>query len=97
MIVGACVAIQPLIIKYIVDSGITNEALDNQQKLQTVGLLCMVYLLLSLGRVSAWGIGLKFMLVALEGSLFNLRSKFFSHVQSMCMRFYDKTSAGGNL
>lgn len=94
VIVGSCVAIQPLIIKYIVDSGITNEALNNQQKLQTVGIFCGVYMLVSLGRISSWGIGLKFMLVALEGSLFNLRSKFFSHVQSMCMRFYDKTSAG---
>lgn len=34
------------------------------------------------------------MMKSLEGSLFNLRSHFFKHVQHMCMRFYSSVSVG---
>lgn len=94
LIVGACVAIQPLIIKYIVDEGIANEALQGVDKIRHVAILCIVYVFVSACRVIFWHQGYKKMSWALEGSLFNLRSKFFSHVQSIGMKFYQKTSAG---
>ena len=48
---GVCVALQPLVIKYVVDSGITNEALNNDQKLRYVLFMCCVYVLLSAFRI----------------------------------------------
>lgn len=94
VIVGVCVACQPLIIKYIVDNGISNHALSPKDKLSFVSLMCIVYLVFGATRIFMWRLGFKKMMEALEGSLFNLRSHFFNHVQHMCMRFYNKVSVG---
>ena len=94
LIVGAFVAVQPFIIKYIVDDGIANEALVGNDKIRYVAIMCAVYLLVSGGRVFCWFFGFSKMSKALEGSLFNLRTKFFSHIQTIGMKFYQSTSAG---
>lgn len=94
LIVGAFVAIQPLIIKFIVDEGIANEALQGSEKIKHVAIMCMVYLIVSGARIFVWGLGYKRIYAALEGALFNLRSKFFAHIQAVGMKFYEKTSAG---
>lgn len=94
VLVGICVACQPLIIKYIVDDGIANESLLPKEKLSFVGIMCIVYLIFSCGRILMWRIGFSNMMKALEGSLFNLRSHFFKHVQHMCMKFYSTVSVG---
>ena len=94
VVVGVCVALQPLVIKYIVDDGISNEALSANEKIRFVIGMCIFYLVLAASRISLWRLAFINMLKSLEGSLFNLRSHFFAHVQHMCMRFYDKTSVG---
>lgn len=94
IIVGVCVALQPLVIKYIVDDGISNNALSPDGKIKYVLGMCLVYLILAATRISLWRLAFINMLKSLEGCLFNLRSHFFAHVQHMCMRFYDKTSVG---
>lgn len=94
LIVGAFVAIQPLIIKYIVDEGIANEALQGNEKIKHVAIMCVVYLIVSGARILVWGRGYKRIYAALEGALFNLRSKFFAHIQAVGMKFYEKNSAG---
>ncbi len=94
LLVGVFVAIQPLVIKYIVDSGISNDALEGNEKIRVVGMLCSLYILISIARVSIWRMGFNKMFRLLEGSLFNLRSEFFSHVQHIGMKFYESTSAG---
>lgn len=94
IIVGVCVALQPLVIKYIVDDGISNNALSPDGKIKYVMGMCIVYLILAATRISLWRLAFINMLKSLEGCLFNLRSHFFAHVQHMCMRFYDKTSVG---
>lgn len=93
-LVGVCVAFQPLIIKWIVDDGISNAALSSADKIRFVASMCAVYLLLAAGRIFIWRFAFINMLKSLEGSIFNLRSHFFSHVQHLCMRFYDSTSVG---
>ena len=94
LIVGAFVAIQPFIIKYIVDDGIANDALVGNDKIRYVAMMCLVYVLVSGGRVFCWYFGFQSMTRSLEGSLFNLRTRFFSHIQSIGMKFYQSTSAG---
>lgn len=93
-LVGVCVAIQPLVIKWIVDDGISNTAIENADKIKFVGVMCLFYLTLSVIRISLWRVVFINLLKSLEGVLFNLRSEFFSHVQNMCMRFYQSTSVG---
>ena len=94
MVVGVFVALQPLVIKWIVDDGISNNALDNSQKLKFVIEMCILYLIFSFGRVGFWATAYLNILKTLEGILFSIRSKFFAHVQNMCMRFYEKISVG---
>ncbi len=94
LIVGVFVAAQPFIIKYIVDEGIANEKLLGMDKIRYVAMMCAVYILISGSRVLLWQEGYRKMLSSLEGSLFNLRTKFFSHVQGIGMKFYQSTSAG---
>lgn len=93
-LVGICVALQPLVIKWIVDDGITNDALASGDKIRFVASMCLIYLLLAAGRITIWRVAFINMLKSLEGSIFNLRSHFFSHVQNLCMKFYDTTSVG---
>lgn len=94
LVVGVFVAGRPLIIRYIVDNGIANDALAPKEKIQLVGWLCMLYIGLSVGQVVVWRWGFSRMFRALEGTLLNLRSKFFSHVQNLGMSFFENTSAG---
>lgn len=91
---GITVACQPLVLKYVFDNGIGNEAFSNYQKLHAVVFWSVIYLLLSGSRIGAWAVAYSNMLKSVEGFLFNIRSKFFIHIQSLCMRFYDKTSSG---
>ncbi len=94
LLVGVCVAVQPLVIKFIVDNGIANESLIESEKIRYVGTLCTLYIALAVSRVFIWRAGFSKMFRTLEGALFNLRSQFFSHVQQMGMKFYESTSAG---
>ena len=94
MVVGVFVALQPLVIKWIVDDGISNSALNNSEKLQFVVKMCLLYLFFSFSRVGFWATAYLNILKTLEGILFSIRSKFFAHVQNMCMRFHEKTSVG---
>ena len=108
MITGACVALQPLVIKYVVDSGIGSEpvtflgetvlAFDDatawEVRLQFIAALALFYVFISFARVYTWRFGYKNILKMQEGTLFNLRSSFFGHVQRMCMHFRDKNSSG---
>jgi len=94
LIVGAFVAIQPFIIRFIVDEGIENDALVGMDKIRYVAMMCAVYVIVSASRVLLWQAGFFKMQRALEGSLFNLRTKFFSHVQNIGLKFYQNTSAG---
>ena len=105
MFTGLCVAMQPFIISFIIDSGISGKPLQlfgltlwssdpMQGNLYLVLLLCLVYLVFSVLRMTTWAVALSNMVRALEGTLFDLRSRFFGHVQRMCMRFYDRNSSG---
>ena len=90
---GIMVATQPLIIKYIVDDGITAN-LNNDSKLKIVIGYCVLYVLISFCRVTSWGIAAHSMYKLMEGTLSNLRNDFFSSVQNLSMSFYDKTASG---
>ncbi len=92
--VGIFISLQPLVIKWIVDDGISNSALGSSEKLAFVIKMCCLYVLLSFLRMFFWTVSLWNIQKTLEGTLFSIRSKFYSHVQSMCMRFYEKTSVG---
>ena len=94
LIVGVFVAIQPFIIKYIVDDGIAKETLQGLDKIRYVAMMCVVYIVVSASRVLLWQAGFFKIQRALEGSLFNLRTKFFAHVQGIGMKFYQSVSAG---
>lgn len=90
---GIMVALQPLVIKYIVDDGILAD-IPNYDKLRVVGFLCVLYILLSFLRISSFGVATNAMHKLMEGTLCNLRNAFFAKVQNLSMSFYDKTASG---
>lgn len=94
MIHGVILAVQPTIVKYIVDEGISNTELTASLRMKTALFWAFIYAAVSYMRIPTWGIGYKCALKGIEGILFNIRSKFFNHIQSLCMRFYDTSSAG---
>lgn len=94
MFTGFFVAVQPLVIKYIVDNGISNTSLQNDQKMLVVITYCIVYLLATAGRIVSWLIAHFNLLKSLEGAMFELKYDLFDHVQHLCMKFYDSTASG---
>ncbi len=94
MLTGIGVALQPLIIKFIVDQGILNTTADSTYRLRTVVIFSAAYVGLGLMRIGFWSIGYHNMLKALEGFLFEIRSQFFRHVQGLCVRFHEEVSSG---
>ncbi len=92
-ITGIMVALQPLVIKYIVDDGIM-APLESSQKLKTVSLFCAIYIGASFVRIASFGVATRSMHKLMEGTLFNLRNSFFESVQRLSMSFYDKTASG---
>ncbi len=99
-IAGIGVALQPLVIKYIIDSGIGDQAffghlIEGYDKKLLFVIICAVYyVLLSGARILSWRMGMRANLRIIEGSLFDLRSDLFDHIQNLCMRFYDSTPSG---
>lgn len=94
LFVGTCLAIKPILIKYIIDDGISNTAISDIERFRTAAFYCFAYIAVQILQMLSWGVAYKNMLVGIEGFLFKMRSLFFEHVQTLCMRFHDKNSAG---
>ncbi|MBQ4518966.1 MAG: ABC transporter ATP-binding protein [Clostridia bacterium] len=94
VITGITVAIQPLVIRYIVDEGISAVHKSNNTRLYVAGVFCLLYVVVSLLREGSWALGYKQTLKALEGAIFKIRSSYFYHVEHLCMRFHERMSAG---
>lgn len=94
VLTGVTVAIQPLVIKYIVDNGISNTAAPPEERLNIAAIFCLIYVGISILRVLFWAFGYRHALKALEGLVFRIRAKFFYHVEHLCMSFHEKNSAG---
>lgn len=93
LLTGVAVAIQPLMIKYIVDDGI-NADLPVDLKIKTILGFCLIYVILSFSRIALFGVAANSMYKLMEGTLSNLRNSFFAKVQDLSMSFYDKTASG---
>jgi len=94
VLTGVVVAIQPLVIKYIVDNGIANTAVEPFERLKIAAFYCLIYIIASMLRVGFWAFGYNQTIKALEAVVFKMRSSFFYHVEHLCMRFHEKISTG---
>jgi len=92
--VGVCVALQPLVIKQIVDNGIDNNALQNYEKLQFVLLFSCIYVLMGAIRLFLYRKALRRLLKSVECALRDLKSRIFDHVEHMGLRFHSEVSVG---
>jgi ABC-type multidrug transport system fused ATPase/permease subunit len=91
---GIFMAIQPVSVKFIIDSGLNRPDSTTEQKLSWAMVFVGVYLLAGILRMVSYFIGLKSMITATEGLIFEIRSRFFRHIQRLCFKFHDKTSSG---
>jgi ABC-type multidrug transport system fused ATPase/permease subunit len=94
LLVGAAVALQPLVIKFIVDDGINRPHSAPSEKIRWALIFVGLYILLSYFRIYVWMAGYRILVKVLESFLFTLRSRFFRHVQGLCFRFHDQVSSG---
>jgi ABC-type multidrug transport system fused ATPase/permease subunit len=94
IIVGVAVAIQPLVIKFIIDNGITRANASPKQKLLYSLLFIGIYFAVSGIRVSVWTVGYRRLINTIQQLLFAIRSRFFRHVHALCFRFHDSVSSG---
>ncbi len=92
-LVGIAVALQPLVIKFIVDEGINRPGTPSE-RFTAAMLFIGLYLFLSLFRITVWTAGYRKLVAAVEGFLFEIRIRFFRHIQHLCFRFHDNTSSG---
>lgn len=93
-IAGICVALQPLVIKHIVDKGISNDALADNEKLRLVLFMCGVYVLMGIIRLMVYRKGYRLLLNSIESGLRSLKSRVFDHVEHMGLRFHSEVSVG---
>lgn len=99
LLTGIGVAVQPLLIKWIVDDGILRkgaggELLAADVRIRWALVFSAVYAGVGLLRVVIWRFGYVRMIATIEGLLFDLRSRFFRHIQHLCLRFHDKVGSG---
>ncbi len=94
VMVGVCLAMKPILVKLIIDDGITNTALADIDRFKAAAFYCILYIAFQMVQMATWGVAYRNLLIGIEGFLFNMRSMFFEHVQSLCMRFHDKNSSG---
>jgi ABC-type multidrug transport system fused ATPase/permease subunit len=98
-LVGFGVALQPICIKWIIDSGFMRKGIDGtlapastrmHYALGFIGL----YVFLSLFRVGVWTFGYRHLVYLMEALFCRLRGRFFRHVQGLCFRFHDQVTSG---
>jgi ABC-type multidrug transport system fused ATPase/permease subunit len=99
MFVGVAVALQPIVPKYIIDSGILRETAEGvyapaEVRLRYALAFVGLFIFLSFFRMAVWLFGRRYMVRAVEGFLCHLRNRFFRHVQGLCFRFHDEVSSG---
>lgn len=93
MLVGIAVALQPILIKFIVDDGINRDGPPGE-RLRYAAVFTGLFLFASVFRMTVWRVGYRRMVQAIEGSLVTLRTDFFRHVQFLCFRFHDQVPSG---
>ncbi|MDA3962658.1 MAG: ABC transporter ATP-binding protein [Planctomycetota bacterium] len=98
VVVGAAVAAQPLIVRWLIDDGIQRPVSNGSdpiaERLYWTGLWVGAFLLASAIRIVLWSIGYRIMVASVERGLQQLRSHLFAHLQGLCLRFHDKRPSG---
>lgn len=94
VLVGVFQAIKPIMVKHIIDDGISNLQNLPAIRMEIAAIFSAGYIIAHSMQMLLWGFAYRSLLVGIEGFLFNIRSKFFCHIQNLCMRFYDKNSSG---
>jgi ABC-type multidrug transport system fused ATPase/permease subunit len=91
---GVGLALQPIIVKYIVDQGLSRPGATPSERFHYAMIFVGIFLTMSIVRVISWMFGYRSLMNMLEGFLFSVRSRFFRHVQNLCFRFHDQVSSG---
>lgn len=99
LVVGAAVAIQPLMIKWIIDSGIllelpSGELAPMESRLRSAIWFVGIFVFVSTARILIWRFGYRYLIEAVEGFVFQLRSNVFQRTQNQCLRFDEQISSG---
>ncbi|HXX67263.1 MAG TPA: ABC transporter ATP-binding protein [Polyangiaceae bacterium] len=92
---GGAMALQNLYPKWFFAQVIEPQGLGLGERWRRVAMLAVGYLAVSVVmRMGFWHVGYRFFTWARERIVFGLRSKFFRHVNHMCLRFHGEHSSG---
>jgi ABC-type multidrug transport system fused ATPase/permease subunit len=92
---GIAVALQTLAPKYLIDSVLAPAGLTPEARLFRLGALLFVYLVGALIlRMAAWYGAYKVWTNVREQITGELRTRFFEHINQLCLRFHGRHSSG---
>ncbi len=92
---GFAIAFQTMAPQYLMDHILTAKDLSRAQQFERMGGLLAVYLFLAVVmRMWAWYGSYKIFTRVRENIVLELRSKFFRHINSLCLRFHGRHSSG---
>ncbi|MCC5850281.1 MAG: ABC transporter ATP-binding protein [Verrucomicrobia bacterium] len=95
LVVGASVAFQNLIPKFIIDDALLKEGLDVEQRRQRLILLAGFYVFVGIFlRASVYHASLRIFSRIREKCVSELRSRFFHHVNRLCISFHSRHNSG---
>ncbi len=94
LVVGAAITIQTAIPKYLTDNVLLGD-FSNTDKAYYASLVLFFYIFNVLGiRMTFYYWGVRIFSSASEKMVAKLRSRFFSHINYLCLRFHTKKSSG---
>lgn len=92
---GAAVAVQNVFPKWLFSWVLEPDHIETATRFTRLGWLALAYLTLTLGvRMLLWHFGYRLFTSARERMVFSLRSKFFRHVNHLCLRFHGTRPSG---
>ncbi|MCC5843073.1 MAG: ABC transporter ATP-binding protein [Verrucomicrobia bacterium] len=95
LVVGISVTFQNLLPKFIMDDALLKEGLDLEQRRQRLFLFALLYVFVGIVlRAGVWHGSLRIFGRIRERCVSRLRSRFFNHVNRLCISFHNRHNSG---
>jgi ABC-type multidrug transport system fused ATPase/permease subunit len=92
---GIAISIQTVTPKYFIDDILLNSALDNAAKMKWAMILAAAFLVTTIiWRMLLWHLSYRMFTRVREQVVRSLRSAFFRHINSLCLRFHVRHHSG---
>ena len=95
LLVGLSMTFQNILPKYLIDGALLAHGLSADERKWRIITLAALYVVVGIvGRALLWNLSLRIFGRAREACLFALRSRFFRHVNQLCLHFHARHQSG---